>query len=809
MRILFCNKYNFRFSGTEVYLFELLDLLRAAGHEVALFAMECAEGVERGYRRYLVPQIDFKDDGLLPWRRAKQALHAAYSVSVRRTFSAAIDDFRPDIVHVRNIYHHLSPSILWECRAKRLPVLYHVNDLKAICPTNALVSHGRPCERCRGGAFWHVATEGCYCGTKGASLVLLAEAYVHKWVRTYSKCVTRTVAPSEFVRQKLVENGWAPEKIEVLYHFQEVAKKDSSRPERGAPILYFGRLSPEKGIVDLLRAMQRNPNIPLVIAGEGPQRFELERLARDLHLHKVTFTGKLDGGDLHRAIATSRFTVFPSHAGEVLGKSILESYAHGKPVIATNLGSRREVVIEGQTGLLYHHGNVEELAAKIAALCADLELTEKLGRGGRNLLVERHSPADHLAKLTRIYESLVEKPKVHGTAEPDSGRRRLRIAFVGGRGVVSCYSGIESFYEEAGKELTALGHDVTVYCRNHFTPPMKWHNGMRLLRLPTIRTKHLETFVHTFLSTVHAIFGRYDVVHYHTLGPALFCWMPRFSGTKTVVTVQGLDWQRRKWGCVASAVLRLGEMAGIRCPDTTMVVSRTLQEYFQQRYKKETVLIPNGTRLRSRCSGRFLESVDLTPGDYVLFLGRFSPEKNCDVLIRAYERIETNTKLALAGGSSYSDAYINELRSHASERVRFLNWVSGDDLEELLTNAMLFVLPSDLEGLSLALLDAMGAGLCVLASDIPENREIVEGAGFTFQAGNEANLAEMLRCLISNPTVREEAGRAARSRMQERYLWPLIAREIEREYLKVLRVPPQSDRDGTHHDEDTSSYKAA
>ena len=743
------------------------------------------------------------------WTRVRQAFHAIYSPSVRRMVAAAIEDFRPDIVHVRNIYHHLSPSLLWECRAKHVPVLYHVNDLKAICPTNALVSHEQPCERCRGGAFWHVVTDGCYYGSKGASHVLMAEAYIHKWLRTYSKCVAGTVAPSQFVRQKLIDNGWAPEKIEVLYHFQKLAENDGSPAQRDAPILYFGRLSAEKGIVDLLRAMRCNPDIPLVIAGEGPQRAQLERTARELRLEKVTFTGRLEGEQLHGAIARSRFTVFPSHAGEVLGKSILESYAHGKPVIATDLGSRREIVIEGQTGLLYDHGNVEELAAKVTALYADLKLTEKLGQGGRDLLAERHSPADHLAKLTRIYKNLVEPRKLHSASEPSAGRPKLRVAFVGGRGVVSRYSGVESFYEEAGKELTALGHEVTVYCRNHFTPRMEWHNGMRLLRLPTIRTKHLETFVHTFVSTVHAIFGHYDIVHYHTLGPALFCWMPRLFGTKTVVTVQGLDWQRRKWGSVASAVLRLGEKAAIMCPDTTMVVSRSLQQYFQQRYKKETFLVPNGTRLRSRSVGRFLQSVDLTPGDYVLFLGRFSPEKNCDLLIRAYERINTSTKLVLAGGSSYSDAYIDELTSQASERVRFLNWVSGEDLEELLTNATLFVLPSDLEGLSLALLDAMGAGVCVLASDIPENREIVEGAGFLFQAGNEEELAEALRFLISNPAVREESGRVARLRIRERYLWPQIAREIEREYLKLLRAATQSDCDTTHEHGDKPPYQAA
>jgi glycosyltransferase involved in cell wall biosynthesis len=166
-------------------------------------------------------------------------------------------------------------------------------------------------------------------------------------------------------------------------------------------------------------------------------------------------------------------------------------------------------------------------------------------------------------------------------------------------------------------------------------------------------------------------------------------------------------------------------------------------------------------------------------------MGRFSPEKNCHLLIEAYEKIETPVKLVLAGGSSHSDAYASELGEHRSDRIRLLDWVSGDALEELLTNALLFVLPSDLEGLSLALLDAMGAGICVLTSDIPENCEVVEDAGFTFRRGDVDDLERMLRMLLSDPQVREAAGRRAQERVRRGYLWPQIAADIERTYLTL------------------------
>src|SRR5208282_5217615 len=321
------------------------------------------------------------------------------------------------------------------------------------------------------------------------------------------------------------------------------------------------------------------------------------------------------------------------------------------------------------------------------------------------------------------------------------------------------YSGIESYYEQAGRELALLGHKVTIYCRTYFTPPIpsNSHNGMHVLRLPTIRSKHLETFVHTLLSTAHAMMSDCDVVHYHCLGPALFSFLPRLAGKKTVVTVQGLDWQRGKWGRFASRVLRWGEMAAVVAPNATMVVSRTLQGHYRQQHHRDTIYIPNGATIAPRRPPQQLTQWDLQPDNYSLFLGRFSPEKNCHLLIDAFENVNTDMKLVLAGGSSHSDAYVSSLRRHESDRVRFLPWISGNDLDELLSNAALFVLPSELEGLSLALLDAMAAGVCVLTSDIPENKELVEGAGFTFQRGNQADLERMLDLLIRNPELRRQS----------------------------------------------------
>ncbi len=429
---------------------------------------------------------------------------------------------------------------------------------------------------------------------------------------------------------------------------------------------------------------------------------------------------------------------------------------------------------------------------------------------------QRYTPEGHYQKLLSIYKRLSEQKPTQNrelVATPeappwrqlrqasagandasivDGQRRRLRVAFIGGRGVISKYSGIEAYYEEVGKRLVQMGHEVTVYCRTYFTPSQAEHNGMRIVRLPTIRSKHLETLVHTLLSTAHAATQRYDLVHYHALGPALFSFLPRLLGTKSAVTVQGLDWQRKKWGRLASAVLRMGERASVQLPNGTMVVSQALQRRYRQTHGIEAFYVPNGGVVRERSEPREILNWGLDPGKYVLFLGRFSPEKGCHLLVEAFEQIDTDVKLVMAGASSYCDDYSRELRTHASDRIRMLDWVSGATLDELLTNAMLFVLPSDLEGLSLALLDAMGAGLCVLTSDVPENREVVDGAGFTFQRGSVGDLADRLRSLIANPAVREAAGKIAKKRVEDHYQWQKIAFDIETAYLNVMEWEPRA-----------------
>jgi hypothetical protein len=197
MRVLYCNKYNFLFSGTEAYLFELIRRMDGRGHETALFSMDHGHASSFGGRSYLIPHLNFKDPNASFLKKARMAAHALYSPSARRRMRDCLGDYSPDLAHVRGIYHHLSPSILWELKRQGVPVLYHLNDFKVLCPNYNLVAHGRTCELCLGGNYFHAVTENCHAGPRSSSVVLAAEAYLHKWLRTYQRCVDLFLAPTE------------------------------------------------------------------------------------------------------------------------------------------------------------------------------------------------------------------------------------------------------------------------------------------------------------------------------------------------------------------------------------------------------------------------------------------------------------------------------------------------------------------------------------------------------------------------------------------------------------------------------------
>ncbi len=372
-------------------------------------------------------------------------------------------------------------------------------------------------------------------------------------------------------------------------------------------------------------------------------------------------------------------------------------------------------------------------------------------------------------------------------AGPRPGARRLRIAFIGGRGVGSAYSGIERYYEEIGGRLAARGHRVLAYSRSYFSPKGRDFRGMEVRRLPTLRSKHLETLFHSLLSTLDVCFRGVDIVQFHALGSSPFSWLPRLFGKKSVVSVRGLDWQRAKWGFLARNYLRFCETTSLYCPDATVVVSKVLREHFRERFGREVVYIPNGVGSPSPADGTGLAQWGLEPGRYFLYAGRLSPEKGLDVLIEAHRPLADACRLVIAGGSSYSEDYIGRLRGQAGPGVVFTGFQQGAVLAALYGNALAFVLPSQMEGLSVALLEAMAYGLPVVASDIPENRELVdECGGFLFPLGDAAALRQVLQRLAADPGMAREIGRSSREKVTERFSWDRVAEETERFYLGLM-----------------------
>lgn len=352
----------------------------------------------------------------------------------------------------------------------------------------------------------------------------------------------------------------------------------------------------------------------------------------------------------------------------------------------------------------------------------------------------------------------------------------MRIAMLGHKRMPSREGGVEVVVEELSVRMAQRGHEVTCFNRrgHHVsgrefdTEKQKTYRGVRIRTVPAPDIKGLAAMTASVLASVRAAFGRYDVVHFHTEGPCATLWLPKLLGKRCIVTVHGLDHQRSKWGRLARTYILLGEKAAARWADEIIVLSRGVQEYFRTIYGRSTRLIPNAMpSLPRREAALIREKYGLEKDGYILFLGRITPEKGVHWLIEAYKRLETDRKLVIAGGASDSAEYFRSLRAQAGEDpdVIFTGFIQGQALEELYSNACIYVLPSELEGMPLSLLEALSCGCCCLVSNIPENRDVVGDCGVTFRSGDAADLADKLRELLASPE-RIERCRAAVMREQ-------------------------------------------
>ncbi len=365
----------------------------------------------------------------------------------------------------------------------------------------------------------------------------------------------------------------------------------------------------------------------------------------------------------------------------------------------------------------------------------------------------------------------------------------MRIAHIGQKGIPGHSGGVEAHVDEIARRLARRSHDVTVYVRTWYTPAgVTGYEGVRLVHTPTIKTKHLDATLHTLTSSIHALTQRFDVVHYHAIGPSALAWMPRLRGSRVVVTVHARDWQRPKWGPVARACLRAAERCAVRVPDCAIAVSRTLQGELEERYRRPVRYIPNGVEIPSPLpADRITARFGLKGGDYVLQICRLVPEKRVDWLIRAFRQTPSGLRLVIAGGDDSRGEYERELKALAAgdERVLFTGAVSGPLKAELLSNARCCVSPSCIEGLPIALLEAMSYGRCCLASDIPSHTEIVTDGhnGLIFPCNDFDALSAALRGLLAQPDAYVRAlGSEAARHVAANYGWDAIVEAIEGVY---------------------------
>lgn len=357
----------------------------------------------------------------------------------------------------------------------------------------------------------------------------------------------------------------------------------------------------------------------------------------------------------------------------------------------------------------------------------------------------------------------------------------MKIAFMGIRGIPASYSGFETFVEQLAKRLVRRGHEVTVYNRSGFVPyGGKSYLGVRLVRLPSLPTKHLDSIIHTFISCFHALFCRHDIVYICGVGNAPLAWMLRWKKTKIVINVDGADWTRDKWGRFARFYLRHCEPIATYLADVIIADSKVIKRRYRDHFNAETLYIPYGANLCRHDGCDVLERFNLEPQRYVLFVGRLVPENCAHTLMRAFSVVETDLKLAVVGDAPYSDAYKQMLMREAGKRVVFTGYLFGEEYQEISSNAYLYVLTSGVDGTRPVLLDQMAFGNAVLTRNTPANLEVVGDSAAIFDHQNdEHDLALHLQYFADHPEEVVALRAAAEERVRSTYSWERVADRYE------------------------------
>ncbi|MFH1772842.1 MAG: glycosyltransferase family 4 protein [Patescibacteria group bacterium] len=366
------------------------------------------------------------------------------------------------------------------------------------------------------------------------------------------------------------------------------------------------------------------------------------------------------------------------------------------------------------------------------------------------------------------------------------------IYFIGQKGIPAKFGGVERHVEELATRLVKAGHQIYVYTRANYTDPkLKEFHGVNLIALPTIVTKHLSAIIHTFRACLDIVRRKVDIIHFHSIGPSSLIWLIKIlkPGVPVVATFHTKCYEHQKWNRLAKLYLKFGEKILCFLADKVITVSQSLTNYAEKKYKRIVNYIPNGTKSYKDFQAQKITKWGLEKDNYILAVSRLIKHKGIHFLINAYKQIKTDKKLVIVGAGYYTDDYIKELKSLivGCDNIIFTNNQTGRTLAELFSNAFLFVQPSESEGLSMALLEAMSYGKCSLVSNITENIEVVGDNSYSFENKNVDSLKNKLIYLLNNPLLVKECGEKLKIRADKYYNWEDITAKTIKVYQQAIK----------------------
>lgn len=406
MKVLLVNKFHWNKGGSEKYYFELGELLKEHGHEVAYFSMEDEKNIKTGDKEYFVEKIDLNQGSKL------KALDVIYSKNNYKKMIEAIEDFKPDIIHVNNFQRQLSASIIKAANDKKIPVVFTAHDVQAICPAITMMDNDKNvCELCTGGKYLNCIKKSCNKGSKAKSILGAIEGYYYRNHKIYSEKINKIITPSNFIRNKFIKDGINENHVVTLHNYVDTKEYDVPTKDEGYAF-FFGRLSQEKGIVNLVKAFAKCKDGKLYIAGDGPEKEIIEKIIKDNKISgRVKLLGFLNKNEIINYISNCRFVVVPSTCNENCPYSVIESMAVGKPVVGTKNGGIPELIEDNKNGNIYECDDLNKLTSILEKYFEDDRLMEKYSKYSKKIAVKEFDKENYYYKLEKIYDNVINGVK--------------------------------------------------------------------------------------------------------------------------------------------------------------------------------------------------------------------------------------------------------------------------------------------------------------------------------------------------------------------------------------------------------------